>query len=64
MRQTTAEFTVVGAWPKGITVGNWREGGCAAHLLIQLIEIYGRKVVSMKRIDRNDTFVCLLVHSV
>ena len=22
MRQTTAEFTVVGAWPKGITVGN------------------------------------------
>ena len=55
----------VGAWPKGITVGNWREGGCAAHSLIQLIEIYGRKVVSMKRIDRNDhTFVCLLVHSV
>jgi len=24
----------VGAWPKGITVGNWREGGCAAHSLI------------------------------
>ena len=20
----------MGAWPKGITVGNWREGGCAA----------------------------------
>ena len=34
MRQTTAEFTVVGAWPKGITVGNWREGGCAAQSLI------------------------------
>jgi len=60
MRQTTGEFTVVGAWPKGITVGSWREGGCAAHSLIQLIEIYGRKVVSMKRIDRNNTFVCLL----
>ena len=24
----------MGAWPKGITVGNWREGGCAAHSLI------------------------------
>ena len=34
MRQTTKEFTVVGAWPKGITVGNWREGGCAAQSLI------------------------------
>ena len=31
MRQTTREFSVVGAWPKGITVGNWREGGWAAH---------------------------------
>ena len=31
MRQTTREFSVVGAWPKGITVGNWREGGCTAH---------------------------------
>jgi len=30
MRQTTREFTVWGAWAKGITVGNWREGGCAA----------------------------------
>ena len=34
MRQTTKEFTVVGAWRKGITVGNWREGGCAAQSLI------------------------------
>ena len=34
MRQTTREFTVVGAWPKGIPVGNWREGGCAAQSLI------------------------------
>jgi len=25
----------VGAWPKGITVGNWREGGWAAHSFIQ-----------------------------
>jgi len=25
----------VGAWPKGITVGNWREGGCAAQSLIR-----------------------------
>jgi len=33
MGQTTREFTV-GAWPKGITVGNWREGGCAAQSLI------------------------------
>ena len=24
----------MGAWPKGITVGNWREGGCAAQSLI------------------------------
>jgi len=24
----------VGAWPKGITVGNWREGGCAAQSVI------------------------------
>ena len=24
----------VAAWPKGITVGNWREGGCTAHSLI------------------------------
>jgi len=24
----------VGAWPKGITVGNWREGGRAAQSLI------------------------------
>ena len=24
----------MGAWPKGITVGNWREGGCAAQSVI------------------------------
>ena len=30
MRQTIREFTG-GAWPMEITVGNWREGGCAAH---------------------------------
>ena len=24
----------MGVWPKGITVRNWREGGCAAHSLI------------------------------
>ena len=35
MRQTTREFTVVSAWPKGITVGNWREEGCAAQSLIR-----------------------------
>ena len=36
MRQTTREFTMCGgAWPKGITVGNWREGGCAAESLIR-----------------------------
>ena len=37
MRQTTGDFTVVGAWPKGITVGNWREGGCATQSLITTI---------------------------
>jgi len=35
MRQTTREFTIVSAWPKGITVGNWREEGCAAQSLIR-----------------------------
>jgi len=34
MRQATGEFIVVGAWPKGTTVGNWKEGGCAAQSLI------------------------------
>jgi len=34
MSQTTGEFTVAGVWPMGITVGNWREGGYAAHSLI------------------------------
>jgi len=35
MRQTTREFTVVSAWFKGITVGNWREEGCATQSLIR-----------------------------
>ena len=33
MTQTTGVHCV-GAWPKGITVGNWREEGCAAQSLI------------------------------
>ena len=40
MRQTTREFTVVGAWPKGITVGNWREAGCAAQSLIHSVAVF------------------------
>jgi len=42
MRQTTGEFTVVGAGTKEITVGNWREGGCAAQLLIHSYSFISR----------------------
>jgi len=54
MRQTTREFTVWGAWPNGITVGNWREGGCAAQSLI-LSYSFISTTVDKTQLCRTDT---------
>jgi len=54
MRQTTREFTVVGAWPKGITVGNWKEGGCAAHSLIHSYSFIST-TTDKKQLCQNET---------
>jgi len=54
MGQTTREFTVVGAWPKGITMGNWREGGCAAQSLIHSYSFISTTVNKMQ-LCQNET---------
>jgi len=44
MRQATGEFTV-GAWPKGITVGNWRGRRLCSTIINSFIFIHKRQSV-------------------
>ena len=44
----------MGAWPKGITVGNWREGGCAAQSLIHSYSFISTTVDKTQLLPKRD----------